>query len=62
MTDPIPSEKPKGVLDRLVDLFRSNPPDKAAEELEQQLKETGPAKKPSQDDTLPKPRYKGVSL
>lgn len=56
----------QGLLDKLVDLFRSNPPEKVAEEMEKRLDKKPDDKvleKPELDrENMPKPLYKGVSL
>ena len=57
----------QGWLDRLVNLFRSNPPEAAAAQLEQLLEEgsgdAGQQQKPKVDDLAdPVTRYKGVTF
>ncbi|HEY3445214.1 MAG TPA: hypothetical protein VGK67_02575 [Myxococcales bacterium] len=56
----------QGWLDRLVNLFRSKPPEQAAAELERMLDPAGgPAdsEKPKADDlSEPVTRYKGVTF
>ena len=53
----------KGLLDKLVDLFRSLPPEKAAEQLEQMLdQDAAPAAPKLPRDQEPTTRYKGVNF